>query len=135
MTAAPRRRVSAHALERDDRLRLRLKAPDPFEAIADPTRRAILALLGRRGETTAGAIAAAFPRMTRPAVSRHLRILRESGLVVVHASGRERRYALDVRALHELHRSWFEQFAPLWDQTLRRLKRRVESDPDAGSQV
>jgi DNA-binding transcriptional ArsR family regulator len=104
-----------------------MKAPDPFEAIADPTRRAILALLGKRGETTAGAIAAAFPEMTRPAVSRHLRILRESGLVGAAASGRERRYTVDARALRHLHDSWFRQFAPIWDNALRNLKRRAES--------
>jgi DNA-binding transcriptional ArsR family regulator len=133
MTATRRGRISVPASERDDRPRLRLKAPDPFEAIADPTRRAILELVGKSGERTAGTIAAAFPRVTRPAVSRHLRILRESGLVVVRASGRQRQYALDVRALHDLHRNWFEQFAPLWDQALCKLKRNVESKPAAGS--
>lgn len=124
MTATQHRRATVRAP-------VRPRVPDPFEAIADATRRAILALLGKRAEMTAGGIAAAFPRITRPAVSRHLRILRESGLVVVHASGRERRYALDVRALHDLHRSWFEQFAPLWDQALRGLKDRVEADAPA----
>ena len=120
MTATSRGRTARPAA--GGRPQLRIKAPDPFEAIADPTRRAILALLAKHGETTAGAIAMAFPRITRPAVSRHLRILRESGLVRASASGRERRYALDARALRDLHRSWFEQFIPLWDKALRNLK-------------
>jgi len=85
-------------------------------------------MLGHEAQCTAGAIAAAFPRITRPAVSRHLRILRESGLVVVQASGRERRYALDARALRALHETWLQQFAPLWDEALRNLKRRAEAD-------
>lgn len=127
MTATSRRRSPARAPARG-RPQLRIKAPDPFEAIADPTRRAILALLGKRGEVTAGAIATAFPRITRPAVSRHLRILRESGLVTSVSSGRERRYTLDARAMRDLHHSWFDQFVPLWDEALRNLKRRAESD-------
>lgn len=135
MTAASHNRASRRPDANGRRAHLRLTAPDPFEAIADPTRRAILELVGKSGEQTAGAIAAAFPRMTRPAVSRHLRILRESGLVVVRASGRERRYAVDARALHDLYHAWFEQFAPLWDQALRTLKRRAESDRDAGPQM
>jgi DNA-binding transcriptional ArsR family regulator len=125
MTATSRRSTARSPARH--RTQLRVKAPDPFEAIADPTRRAILALLGERGEMTAGAIATAFPRITRPAVSRHLRILRESGLVTSLSSGRERRYALDARALRDLHQSWFDQFVPLWEKALRNLKRRAES--------
>jgi DNA-binding transcriptional ArsR family regulator len=127
MTATSRRRGPAAPAARV-RPQLRVKAPDPFEAIADPTRRAVLALLRKRGELTAGAIAVAFPRITRPAVSRHLRILRESGLVTATASGRERRYTLNAHALRDFHRSWFDQFVPLWDDALRKLKRRAESD-------
>jgi DNA-binding transcriptional ArsR family regulator len=126
MTAtSPRHRPGRHAAH--SRPQLRIKAPDPFEAIADPTRRAILAMLGKHRRMTAGAIAAAFPRVTRPAISRHLRILRESGLVTATSSGRERHYSLEARALHELHRSWFDQFVPLWDDALAKLKSRAET--------
>lgn len=72
-------------------------------AIADPIRREILELL-RGGHLTAGAIAARFP-VSRPAVSRHLRVLRDSGLVHDELRGRERYYTLDTAPLRALG-SW-----------------------------
>ncbi|WP_405177186.1 metalloregulator ArsR/SmtB family transcription factor [Nocardia sp. NBC_01377] len=69
-------------------------------AIADPVRRRILELL-RANRLTAGAIAAEF-RISRPAISRHLRVLRESGLVRDELEGRQRYYTLDRAALTEL---------------------------------
>lgn len=104
---------------------------DAFEALADPTRRRVLAILRDRGSLPAGELAAAFPAISRPAVSRHLRVLRESGLVVATQSGREWRYALGEQAIAELHRSWDELFAPMWDRALQQLKSRVEESPDA----
>jgi DNA-binding transcriptional ArsR family regulator len=70
------------------------------QALADETRRAILRML-RDGELSAGAIAGAFD-VTRPAISRHLRVLREAGLVIDEAQGRERVYRLELGALAEL---------------------------------
>jgi DNA-binding transcriptional ArsR family regulator len=104
---------------------------DPFEALADPTRRGILELLRNNGVRTAGDIADAFPSISRPAVSRHLRVLRESGIVVAEQVGREWRYSIDGAVLARTYRDWFEQFAPLWEQSLERLKRRVEADEGA----
>ncbi|MDP9236315.1 MAG: metalloregulator ArsR/SmtB family transcription factor [Chloroflexota bacterium] len=101
------------------------KRPDAFDALADPTRRAILEMLRGDGDDTAGAIAAAFPEISRPAVSRHLRILRESGLIVVRKSGRECHYALDERGLLEVYQGWLAQFEPIWDRALRALKQQV----------
>jgi DNA-binding transcriptional ArsR family regulator len=69
-------------------------------ALADPVRREIVELLAG-GEATAGAIAARFP-VSRPAVSRHLRVLREAGLVTAVERGRERVYVLERRPLVEL---------------------------------
>ncbi|HTN83467.1 MAG TPA: metalloregulator ArsR/SmtB family transcription factor [Sorangium sp.] len=70
------------------------------QALADPIRREILRML--RGRTaSAGSIAGAFP-VSRPAVSRHLRVLREAGLVRDVQRGREREYSLDLGALAEL---------------------------------
>jgi len=60
---------------------------DPFKALADGTRRSILTLLQRRGACSAGEIADAFSRMSRPAVSRHLRVLRQAGLVTAKGVG------------------------------------------------
>ena len=99
---------------------------DAFVAIADPTRRAVLDLLADRASMTAGEIADEFPEMSRPAVSKHLRVLRDSGLVSVSRDGREQRYALDVRPLAEMHTRWLSRFAPLFDESLVRLKEQVE---------
>jgi DNA-binding transcriptional ArsR family regulator len=82
---------------------------DVFEAIAEPHRREILMLL-RHGQMTAGAIAQHFP-ISRPAISRHLRHLREAGLVEVHSSGREREYRLAVGQLDPV-RAWLRGFEP-----------------------
>ena len=103
-----------------------LKRTDPFDALADPTRRAILDLLRQDGVRTAGAIAGAFPRISRPAVSRHLRVLRASGIVAAEQAGREWRYRIDPAALATSYRDFFERFAPMWEDALQRLKRQVE---------
>jgi len=105
----------------------RRAAHDPFEALADPTRRAILDLLRRRETRTAGELAAAFPRISRPAVSRHLRVLREAGFVIAEEAGRERRYRLNAAALARMHRDWFARFTPLWEASLAQLKQRAEA--------
>ena len=76
-------------------------------AIADPVRREILDLL-RVGPLTAGALAGKFP-ISRPAVSRHLRVLREQGLVVDEVRGRERIYQLQPAALADLE-TWLARF-------------------------
>jgi DNA-binding transcriptional ArsR family regulator len=101
---------------------------DAFQALADPTRRDILDLLRRRGSMTAGAIAEANAAISRPGVSRHLRVLREAGLVIAEDSGRERLYRLNVAALARVHRDWFARFAPMWEDSLAQLKRNVEGD-------
>ena len=80
-----------------------------FAALADPVRREIVELLAG-GEVTAGAIADRFP-VSRPAVSRHLRVLREAGLVRATERGRERVYRLDRAPLAELDR-WLEGYRP-----------------------
>jgi DNA-binding transcriptional ArsR family regulator len=99
-----------------------------FEAIADPTRRGILDLLRRREVMTAGDIAGEFPRITRPAVSRHLRVLRDAGLVIASERGREWHYRLNAAPLQELREQWLAGFTPMWSTSLRRLKQRAESD-------
>jgi len=99
---------------------------DTFSALADPTRRAILDLLREQPELTAGALAAAFPHISRPAVSKHLGVLREAGLVHVREAGREWHYALDPAPLAAAHREWWERFVPLWDERLAHLKRNAE---------
>ncbi|MFJ5262391.1 metalloregulator ArsR/SmtB family transcription factor [Streptomyces sp. NPDC088387] len=98
---------------------------DVAEAVADPVRREILAML-RLTPLTAGEIAARFT-ITRPAVSRHLRVLRESGLVRDERLGRHRRYSLDTGPLAALA-AWLSQFEagrPPWQQRLDALDTEV----------
>jgi DNA-binding transcriptional ArsR family regulator len=101
---------------------------DPFGAVADPTRRAILELLAAEEHMTAGEIAAEFPDMSRPAVSKHLAVLRDAELVAVQTSGREQHYSIDAQPLADIYFQWLQQFAPLWEDSLRRLKRNIERD-------
>src|SRR4051812_4441768 len=84
---------------------------DALAALADPVRRELVTLLAR-GELSAGDLADRFP-VSRPAISRHLRVLRETGLVHVRTEGRRRLYALDPRPLAELD-DWLEQYRDLW---------------------
>lgn len=81
-----------------------------FEALADPVRREIVEMLAD-GEVGAGEIAARFP-VSRPAISRHLRVLREAGLVHSEVRGQHRVYRLDRGPLADLD-TWLERFRPL----------------------
>jgi DNA-binding transcriptional ArsR family regulator len=96
-----------------------------FEAVAEPTRRTVLDLLASR-ERSAGELVAAFPALTQPAVSRHLRILRESQLVDVRADGTRRVYSLKPSALAELDH-WLEGYRRFWDQRLDDLEGHLDS--------
>ncbi len=98
-----------------------------FGAIADPTRRAILDLLREQSTLTAGQIAARFATISRPAVSKHLRVLREANLVHAHEHGRENHYTLDAEPLGLIQRDWLNQFAPHWEQSLERLRHQAEA--------
>jgi DNA-binding transcriptional ArsR family regulator len=89
-----------------------------WSALADPIRREIVELLAGR-ERDAGELAAAFP-VSRPAVSRHLRVLREAGLVRVRPQAQRRVYALDPRPLEDLAR-WLERYRGFWEQRLDAL--------------
>ena len=89
-----------------------------FEALADPTRRTIVELLAER-ELSAGELAARFPT-SRPAVSRHLRVLREQGLVQARSEGRRRLYALDPEPLAELD-EWLTRYRGFWANRLDAL--------------
>jgi DNA-binding transcriptional ArsR family regulator len=97
-----------------------------FRAIADPTRREILGLL-RGGRQTVGAIAGNF-RMSRPAISRHLRRLRSAGLVVSRRHGTTSVCELNARPLRAVN-EWLRDYAAFWDENLRNLKHFVEENP------
>jgi DNA-binding transcriptional ArsR family regulator len=96
---------------------------DVFRAVADPTRRAILDRL-RAGPANAGALASDF-HQSRPAVSKHLRVLREARLVTEERVGRERVYTLDPVPLQRVA-GWVEGYRSFWQSSLGRLKRHLE---------
>ena len=96
-----------------------------FQALADPTRRAVLDLL-RRGSQPAGQIANAFP-VSRPAISKHLRLLRRAHLVREHREGRHRVYQLNPEPLRAVD-SWIEQYRVFWAANLNSLKSFVEAE-------
>jgi DNA-binding transcriptional ArsR family regulator len=96
---------------------------DVFQALADPTRRAILTLLSH-GSQPVGGIARDFP-ISRPAISRHLRILREADLVTEIKVGRNRLYELNAGPLKDVD-DWLAHYRHMWQHRLRNLKRFVE---------
>lgn len=89
-----------------------------LHALADPTRRALLGLLAE-AEQPVNALAAPFA-MSRPAVSQHLRVLRDAGLVVERRVGRERLYRLDPTPLAEV-RDWLRRYDRFWGERLDAL--------------
>ncbi|MGE0438878.1 MAG: ArsR/SmtB family transcription factor [Gemmatimonadales bacterium] len=102
----------------------RTDATTVFRALGDPTRRAILTDL-RAGAKPVNAIAERFA-LTRPAVSRHLRVLRRARLVVARRDGRHRIFALNDEPLETVD-AWLADFRTEWRERLGRLKRHVEA--------
>src|ERR1700679_1478589 len=96
-----------------------------FQALADPTRRAVLDLL-RRGSRPAGEIAGAFS-ISRPAISKHLRLLRRAHLVREHREGRHRVYRLNPEPLRAVD-TWLDQYRNFWKMNLGNLKSFVEAE-------
>jgi DNA-binding transcriptional ArsR family regulator len=90
-----------------------------FEALGDPTRRRIVELVAER-ERSAGEIAAAFS-ISRPGVSKHLRVLREEGIVTAREEGVRRLYSLEPRALDEVD-DWVERCRSFWTNRLDALE-------------
>jgi DNA-binding transcriptional ArsR family regulator len=99
----------------------------PFEAISDPTRRAILDSLAERGPTRAGDLANLFPKISRPAVSKHLRVLRGARLVRQEARGREMWYQLNPAPLSQVQ-AWLDDYQRFWEDRLQKLKQVAERE-------
>jgi len=95
-----------------------------LEALGDPTRRAIFELLAG-GRKAVGELAQELP-VSRPAVSQHLRVLKDAGLVTAEAQGTRRLYAVDTEGLEAL-RTWVDAF---WGRALADFKRLVEQEED-----
>jgi DNA-binding transcriptional ArsR family regulator len=96
---------------------------DAFNAVAEPRRRQILDLLAR-GERPVNDVAAALG-LGQPQVSKHLRVLREVGLVSVRSEGQQRLYKLNADRLRAIY-DWVRTFEPFWDHQLDRIKERAE---------
>ena len=95
---------------------------DTFAALADPTRRRIVELLGS-GEQAAGALGEGF-KLSPPAVSQHLKVLREAGLVRVRIDGQRRIYSLDPDGMAEME-AWFARVRGFWGGRLDALEREL----------
>jgi DNA-binding transcriptional ArsR family regulator len=91
---------------------------DPFQAIADPTRRAILVLLAAQ-TMTAGAIADNF-KVARPTISKHIQVLNECELITSNQKGREIFYELKVDKMREID-NWLAQFNIIWENRYKKL--------------
>ena len=100
---------------------------DVFQAIADPTRREIMYLLSTKN-LTMNKIAENF-RISRPAVSKHIKILTECGLVKINQNGRERYCRANSEPLKEVL-NWVKYFDKFWDKKLNSLKNYVEEKND-----
>jgi DNA-binding transcriptional ArsR family regulator len=96
-----------------------------FQVLADPTRRAVLDLL-RKGIQPAGEIARVFP-VSRPAISKHLRLLRRAHLVQERREGRHRLYQLNPEPLKAVD-AWLDQYRVFWQTSLVNLKTFVEAE-------
>ncbi len=97
-------------------------------ALADPTRRRIVELLSE-GERTAGEIVGRFG-LSAPAISQHLKVLREAGLVQVRVAGQHRVYRLDQRGLDEIDQ-WVTRVRRFWTSRLDALERELRTSTDA----
>jgi DNA-binding transcriptional ArsR family regulator len=94
-----------------------------FELVAEPTRRRILDLLRQRARPVGELVK--LLGLSQPGVSKHLRLLREAGLVQVRRDGQRRWYELDPEPLAELD-EWLEPYRELWGDRLDRLERHLE---------
>lgn len=108
-----------------------LQSRSVFGAISDPTRRAILDVM-RQGEIGAGELAERFP-VSRPAISRHVRILKRAGLIRQRKAAQRRYYSLRPEALSEVDQ-WLAPYRLFWSARMVDLKRTAEALGAAGNE-
>ena len=99
---------------------------DMFAALADPTRRKIIELLADDGQLPAAEIAAHFP-VSAPAISQHLKVLQEAGLVSVEKRAQQRIYRINPQAMLELE-DWVRQLNQLWNRRFDALETLLEEE-------
>lgn len=101
---------------------------DAFGALSDQTRREVLDFLSRR-ERTAGELGSAFPSVSQPGMSRHLRVLREAGLVRVRRDSRHRVYSLRSEGLAPVE-AWIAKYRGFWETELDALEAHLDAGRD-----
>jgi DNA-binding transcriptional ArsR family regulator len=99
---------------------------DIFYALADPTRRSILEMLAQMGRLSASAISEKF-RITAPAISQHLKVLREAKLVVVEKKAQQRIYQINTEKMAELE-EWAHKLAQQWEERFEALDKLLEEE-------
>ncbi len=99
---------------------------DKFSALSDPTRRKIIEMLANRGPLSAGEIYVQFPA-SPPAISQHLKVLREARLVNIERRAQQRIYKINPEAMQEIE-EWAQQMARLWNQRFDALDRLFEAE-------
>ncbi len=103
---------------------------DAFHALAEPARRKIIEVLASEGELSATDIYGNF-RMSHPAVSQHLKVLREAGLVQMEKRAQQRIYRINPGAMLELE-GWVRRMTRLWSRRLDRLDKALEKEKKGG---
>lgn len=99
---------------------------DKFSALADPTRRSIIEMLAKNGPLSATDICERF-KVSPPAISQHLKVLREARLVQVEKRAQQRIYQIDPDAMQEVE-EWTRQMLQLWDQRFDALDRVIDAE-------
>ncbi len=102
-------------------------ADELFRVLADPTRRRILDLLVERGPLTVGQLAAEFPALVASGISKHLMVMRASGLVSATRQGRQQLYRIEADALSDALTPWLARYEPYWSAALERLRTLAEA--------
>ena len=101
-------------------------AMDIFSALAEPTRRSILEMLASHGQLSATAISRKF-RVSPPAISQHLKILREARLVLMEKHAQQRIYAINPEAMSELE-EWAKKMAAQWEKRFETLEKLAQAE-------
>ena len=101
---------------------------DTFRALADPTRRQIIEMLSARGQLTASDISEQF-QISAPAISQHLKILLEAGLVQMEKKAQQRIYRVNQEAVSQVGQ-WVDQMTRLWNERFDALDRLLEAEKD-----
>jgi DNA-binding transcriptional ArsR family regulator len=98
---------------------------DMFTALAEPTRRSIIEMLAQRGKLSATEISDRF-NSSSPAISQHLKVLREAKLVHVEKRSRQRIYEINPQAMHEFEH-WVKHMTELWEQRFDKLEKVLQA--------